>query len=429
MEKIGKKLSEVKVSRRTFLKGAIAGTAAMGAGSLLPRVARAQEKEPILVGITSPLSGNFGDMGAAERRGMEMAMNEFNAKGGVLGRKIEMLLEDTQTNPMVGSRKASRLIKREKVNFLMGEVSSAAAVAIGEVAQAEQTIYINCNGNTDSLTDEKCHRYTFRVAPSVTMFARAVATYLADNVGKKWYFFTHDYTGGHTSALAMRKILEAKGGTFLGETLIPMGTTDFSGQILKMQQAKPEVFIPNVFGTDAINLFKQLNEFGVTKEYGNRMGSILRDYLDCWASGPGIIPGYSCIEWYHDQPQVPGVADFIKRFQKTFPGSPIPIPENNGFTGYIGMKALLLAVEKAGTTDSKAVVKALEGLRYNEPANGSDVYIREWDHQFLTDFYLIRSKQPGEMKDKFDLLEVMAKLPGEKYPKSREESPCKMESL
>jgi branched-chain amino acid transport system substrate-binding protein len=423
-----KKVLEAKVSRRNFLKGAIATTAALGAGSLVPKVTLADEKEPILIGITSPLSGIYGDMGAAERRGMEMAMDEFNAKGGILGgRKVEMIVEDTQTNPMIGSRKASRLIKREKVNFLMGEVSSGAAVAISEVAQAQKTIYINCNANSDALTDEKCHRYTFRVPPSMTEFGRVVAAYMADHVGKKWYFFTHDYTAGHTGTLAMRKVLEAKGGTFLGETLIPIGTTDFSSQIMKVKEINPEVFIVNVWGTDAINLYKQLNEFGMTKEYGNRMGSILRDYLDCWATGPGIIQGYACIEWYHDQPKVPGVQNFIKRYQKAFPGSPIPVPENNTYDGYTGMKALLLAVEKAKTTEMKAVLKALEGLRYHEPANASDVYIREWDHQFLQDFYLIRSRHPNEMRDRTDLFEIIGKFPGEKYAKTREESPCHME--
>jgi branched-chain amino acid transport system substrate-binding protein len=428
MKRQGKKVFEAKVSRRSFLKGAIAGTAALGVGSW-PKVARAQGKEPILVGVTSPLSGTFGDMGAAERRGMEMAMNEFNDKGGLLGgRKVEMIVEDTQTNPMVGSRKASRLIKREKVNFLMGEVSSGAAVAIAEVAQNEGVIYINTNANSDALSDEKCHRYTFRVCASMTMFGRAVAAHMVDNIGKKWYFFTHDYTAGHTGTAAMKKVLEAKGGTFLGETLIPMGTTDFSSQLLKIPQVKPEVFIPNVWGTDAIALYKQMTEFGITKEYKTRMGSILRDFLDVWAAGPGIIPGYACTEWFHLQ-QGAGVADFIKRYQKTFPVSPIPIPENNCYDGYIAMKALLLATEKAGTTDSKAVVKALEGLRFNEPANNCEVYIREFDHQFIMDYFLVRSKDPNEMKDRTDLYEVIAKIPGPKYPKTKEESPCKLEPL
>jgi branched-chain amino acid transport system substrate-binding protein len=425
MEKRVKKLAERKVSRRTFLKGAIASTALLGIGPSWPKIARAQ-KEPILIGVITPLSGIYGDMGAAEKRGMELAMNEFNAKGGVLGRTVEIIAEDTQTNPMIGSRKASRLIKREKVNFLMGGVSSSEAVAISDVAQNEEVIYVATNANSDALTDEKCHRYTFRVPASMTMFAPATATYIVENVGKKWYFFTHDYTAGHSGTAAMKKVLLEKGGQFLGNTLIPFGTTDFSSQIIKLREIKPEVFIANVWGSDAISLFKQLHDFGLTKEF--KIGSVLRDYLDVWATGPGIIPGYACTEWYHIQ-KFHGAANFVKMYQKAYPLATVPIPDNNCYCGYTGMKALLKAVEKARTTDMKAVVRAFEGLRYHEPFDDSDVYVREWDHQFLMDYYLIREKNPSEMKDRTDLSEVLEKIPGTKYPKTREESPCKLENL
>ena len=425
MEKKVKKLLKAQVTRRTFLKGAMAGSAALGVGSLLPRPARAQ-KEPILIGVVTPLSGLFGEYGYSEQRGMELAVNEFNEKGGILGRKIEMMVEDSQSNPMVGSRKASRLIKREKVNFLIGEVSSGAAVAIMEVAQNEGVIHIATNANSDALTDEKCHRYTFRVPPSMTMFARATATWMADHLGKRWYFFSHDYTSGHTGTAAMRKILEAKGGQFLGNTLIPIGTTDFSNQLLMVKQANPDVFVANVWGVDAVNLYKQAYEFGISKQY--KMGSVLRDFLDCWAAGPGIIAGYAGTEWYHLQKNQ-AAADFTKRYQKAYPVAGIPVPENNLYSAYTGMKGLLKGVEKAGTTDTRSVIKALEGLKYFEPINGSEVYVREWDHQFLQDYFLIRSKDPGEMKDRTDLFEVIGKIPGTKYPKTREESPCKLEQL
>jgi branched-chain amino acid transport system substrate-binding protein len=425
MEKRVKKFLKAKVSRRTFLKGAMTGATALGVGSLLPRPARAQ-KEPILIGVVTPLSGFLGEYGYSELKAFEMVLKEFNDKGGVLGRKIETIAEDSQTNPMIGSRKASRLIKREKVNFLIGEVSSGAAVAIMEVAQNEGVLHIATNANSDALTDDKCHRYTFRVPPSMTMFARPVASWMADHLGKRWYFFSHDYTSGHTGTAVMRKILEAKGGQFLGDTLIPIGTTDFSNQLLKVKQVNPDVFVANVWGTDAVNLYKQAYEFGISKQY--KMGSVLRDFFDCWGAGPGILVGYAGTEWYHLY-KTQGSADLIKRYQKMFPIAGIPVPENNFYCAYTGMKALLKAVEKAGTTDTKPVIKALEGLRYYEPINDSEVYVREWDHQFLQDYLVVRSKEPGEMKDRTDVFEVIAKIPGPKYPKTREESPCKLEEL
>jgi branched-chain amino acid transport system substrate-binding protein len=337
-----------------------------------------------------------------------------------------MIHEDTQTNPMVASRKARRLITRDKVKFLIGDSSTGVGVAVGEIAQSEGVIYVNCNANGEALSEEKCHRHMFRVCASMTMLARGGGTWMAQNVGKNWYFLTHDYTAGHSAAEAMKKVLATQGGTLLGETLIPIGTTEFSTHILNIKRMKPAILIISVWGMDGINLHKQLAEFGVSNEW--KIFQIPIDYPDAWALGPGVFRGYGVTDWYHYS-KVPGAADFIKRYQKTFPVAPIPVPENNTYPGYVGMKSMLLAIEKAGTTDAQAVIRAFEGLRYNDPYNDCEVYVREWDHQFMIDYYLVRGKDPKEMKDRTDYFEVMAKIPGKDYAKTKEETLCKLESL
>jgi len=124
--------TEGKSSRRQVLKGTLAVAAAASSVHMWPKILLGQEKI-LSIGVPSPASGNFADMGAAERKGMELAVKDFNAKGGVLGHKVEMLVEDDQTNPMVAARKARALIQRDKVKFLIGGVSSGTVVAIGSV--------------------------------------------------------------------------------------------------------------------------------------------------------------------------------------------------------------------------------------------------------------------------------------------------------
>ena len=133
-----KKLGK-KISRRTFLKGAVAGTALLGPG--IPYIAKkAVAAETLYIGVVSPASGNYADHGMMERMGMQMAADEFKEKG-VLGRPVKLLVEDDETDPAVGARKARRLIEVDKVKFLLGGVSSSVAVSVGEVAQRAGVLY------------------------------------------------------------------------------------------------------------------------------------------------------------------------------------------------------------------------------------------------------------------------------------------------
>jgi len=106
----------------------------------------------VRMGVISPASGNYADMGDAERRGMTMAVEEFNARGGVLGKRIKMIVEDTETDPSAAARKAKKLMERNKVHFMLGAVSSSCANAISEVAQRGNTVYFNTNTNSSTCT-------------------------------------------------------------------------------------------------------------------------------------------------------------------------------------------------------------------------------------------------------------------------------------
>src|SRR3712207_2756833 len=142
-------MSAERVTRRTLLKGA-AGSAVL-AGIGMPAIVKAQS-DAIRIGHLTPVTGFLGPLGEYAQMGIRLAAEEINAAGGVLGRKIELVMEDS-VNPQTGSAKAERLIERDKVAMIIGEISSATALAIGQVANRTQTVFINTGANSDALRD------------------------------------------------------------------------------------------------------------------------------------------------------------------------------------------------------------------------------------------------------------------------------------
>ena len=278
---------------------------------LLSGPAVADDNE-IRLGVISPASGNYADLGAAERRGITMAVEEINAAGGVLGKQVRMIVEDTETNPGAGARKAKKLMERDKVHFMLGAVSSSVAIAISEVAQRGNTIYFNTNTNSSECTAEHCHRTNFRVGPNNHMLVHSVAPFLAEKYGKNWFFITHDYSWGRSGTKTFREILKEVGGKELGEALIPMNTRDFSSYLIKIRNVKPkpDMIMCTIGGVDRSAMFEQIRQFGMDKDF--RWGFSLMDYGDAFAVGPEKAVGIFAAEWYHTI-DAPGVKEFVAK--------------------------------------------------------------------------------------------------------------------
>lgn len=394
---------------------------------LLIVLANASDDE-VRLGVISPASGNYADLGAAERRGITMAVEEINAAGGVLGKKVRMITEDTETNPAVGARKAQKLIERNKVHFMLGAVSSSVAIAISEVAQRANILYFNTNTNSDECTGKYCHRTNFRVGPNNTMLVRAVAPYIARNFGKNWYFITHDYTWGRSGTRSFREILKQEGGKEIGEALIPMGTRDFSSYLIKIRnlKPKPDVIMCTIGGVDRSALFEQIRQFGMDKDF--RWGFSLMDYGDAYAVGPDKAIGTFAVEWYHTI-DAPGVKEFVAKYQQRWPKAGFPIPENNTYQGYIGARELLRAAIRANSLKTSDVIRALEGWTIKDNMKPNPTYIRPWDHQFVQDVIIARMKTPAELAtgDRSDFYKIIGFMKGEEVARSRAENPCKLE--
>ena len=253
------------VKRRTLLKAGLA-IGAMQIAS--PFLVRAKSELPVKIGFDDPLTGTYAALGKNEQIGCEYAIEQINSRGGILGRQVELLVEDlTSTDTGTAVQKARKLIGRDKVDFLLGNVNSAMALALGQVSNELRTLHIVTGGHTDAVTGKDCHWNVFRVCNTTRMETNSVSKILFDKYGKRWYFITPDYAFGHTLQQGFEASLKKFGGTEVGADLTPLGATDFSSYLIKAQAANPDVIIFLTAGEDAVNSLKQAVQFGLDKKF------------------------------------------------------------------------------------------------------------------------------------------------------------------
>src|SRR5512142_2314747 len=176
-----------KFDRRTLMKGA----AALGAFQVAsPFLIEARGEAPIRIGMVDPLTGVYAAPAGNEVMGAKLAIEQINAKGGILGRPVELLVEDSANDVGTGVQKARKLIERDQVNFMIADVNSAIAAAIAQVTNEKKILHIVSGGHTDSITGKDCKWNVFRVCNTTRMEANSVCDILYKKYGKKWHFIT-----------------------------------------------------------------------------------------------------------------------------------------------------------------------------------------------------------------------------------------------
>jgi branched-chain amino acid transport system substrate-binding protein len=399
----GKRITRRRLVKTSAMAAALAGGATlMGPWKHLHVYAQGAKK-PIKLGLTCDASGQYGNSGQDDVRGIRLAIDEFNAKGGVLGRKVEWITADTETNPATGSRVAERFITREECGFLIGAVHSGVANAITQVAAKYGTVYLNTNSSAPSEAGENCSRVKFVWDGNGTNFAKATVKNAVAGVGKNWMLLTNDYVWGHTTSAATKAQVEKAGGKIVDNLLVPQNTRDFTSYLLKIQQAKPDVVATAVGGDDIKALRQQVAQLkmdGKPAWINNQ-----QDWPDIWGA-PDTLFGVFGTTWYHKLP-LPGVADFVKRWQASYKDSPIPVPGNVSYNGYVATRELLRAIERAGGTNNVKVIKELEGLKVSakDRMQHFDAYMDPVTHQMQQTIYLARrNMKPADKTDLFEII-------------------------
>lgn len=411
---------EKGITRRSFIRGA--GIAALTMGFFGPRGKESLAAEPIKIGQITPQTGFLAQMGWFANHGAMLAVDEVNAAGGILGRKVQLILED-EVNPGVAVQKARKLIEKDKVHAIQGTVSSACALAIGDVVQRAKIILVNTGSNSDEIRNKRCHRYVFCTEGCNTQYVSAIGDWLIKNKKfNRWYFITSDYAFGHDLLRVSRNLLQRYKGVELGSELVPTGTTDFSSYLLKIKNAKPDTVFQNLAGTDQTNFFKQYREFRLPFPLA---GGVI-DTVLAWQAGVGNVLGMFPVVWYHTVNKES--LAWSEKFQKLYG----KLPENQAWSDYVGTRCILGAIAKAGSTNGVKIGRALEGFKIN-CLKGRELFFREWDHQLMQPLYVVRGKTREESSDKeFDIFQVMEEVPAKNEPLTaiaipESENICKME--
>lgn len=409
----------VPVQRRTILKAGVA----LGATQVMsPFVIKALGETPVKVGWVDPFSGTYAALGTSQLNGAKIALAEINAKGGILGRQVQILPEDGAADVGQSTVKANKLIDQDHVDFLAGSVSSAVALADSHAANLKGKLYIAVGGHVDTVTGKDCHWNTFKLCSDTWMLAQALSKSLLSKYGKKWYFSTPDYAWGHFLFAGFKEILEKAGGTVLGNELMPLGATDFSSVLIKIQQAKPDVIIVLQGGNDFVNCMKQAAQFGMTKTFPFGYGLVELEPLAALPEEARL--GWGVMEWWWDQPNQPHVKAFVDKYRKTYASSSQSTPSARSWLGYVAMHSIALAATKANSVDSVKCAHAMEGMKLPpEVALEPDApFYRAGDHQcMITQF--VGEVAKGPYPNLFTVHDVIG---GAGLARTPEEKDCKL---
>jgi branched-chain amino acid transport system substrate-binding protein len=410
-----------RYSRRTLLKAgaALAGTSALG----FPALVRGQT-EKIKIGHLTPLTGFLGALGAYAQLGIRMAEQEINQAGGVMGRQLDITSEDS-VNPATAATKAQRMLDQDGVAVLMGEINSASALIIMQVAERNKRLFMQIGARSDALRGKNCNRYTFHVDIPSTVMVNAVGKALVrDNMmkDKKFYTLTADYIFGHDLARAAKSFFDANGGNLIGDELVATDVTDFSPYLLKIRQAKPDVVCSNLAGNQVTTLIKQYAKFGLPYPI---VGFNLNT-ADAWAAGDGNLSGTWPTVWYHTS-DVPASKTFVTNFIKKN-GKP---PENHAWIEYVSLKMMAQAMNEVSSTDTDKLIAYFEKETQFDILKGRSGYFRSWDHQLMQEAYPFTVKAKGKARDQWDTLELGAAIPSpneslESIALTKQQNPCSM---
>ncbi|MDR2724980.1 MAG: ABC transporter substrate-binding protein [Candidatus Adiutrix sp.] len=382
---------------------------------VLSPAAQAEAQTPIKIGVISPVTGNYGDHGLTERNGMEMALKELGGK--ILGRPVELVVDDDETNPDAAARKVRARAERDGIKIYMGGVSSSTALAIAPVVQEFGGLYFATNPNGDTITSTQAVRNVFRSPPNMSSLARAATNYAIDNLGKKFFFITHDYSWGHSGTQWARDVLKKRGGTEVGEIKVPMGTSDFSAQLLQIRNSGAEVLMITCAGFDNVALLKQMAEYKIHDVI--KVVYTLEDFIDSYNLGPEVQHGYSATEVFWNE--TPKMEAASKKYGELFPNAPFPVFDCTNYNGYLAIMALNEAAEKAGTVDDiPKLIQALEGLELKDNLRNEPSVFDARTHQLLSKVVMIEKNPKATGLAMWKVIDI---IDATKYEMTREENP------
>src|SRR3974390_2835028 len=398
MDKIG------QLNRRTVLKTALAASVAQVAS---PFVIRAGAADAIRIGMVDPLTGVYAAVAQNEVIGAKFAIEQSNAKGGCMGRPLELLVEDSANDVGTGLQKTRKLIERDNVQFIIGDVNSGVAQAMAQVTNEKKVLHVVSGGHTDGITGKDCKWNVYRVCNTTRAEANSVSELLFKNYGKKWHFITPDYAFGHTLQQAAAANLQKLGGTITGNELTPLGTASFSAYLIKWRAATRDVWLVLPQGSDMVNCLKQIAQFGIDKQI--HVAGLQQELESLEAMPPDARAGVWMFEWSWKPPQTPGLDQFVAESRKRSGGK---VPTARTWFGYTSVWTYALAANQEKSLDGVKLAKALGNFELPPEVKlqPNKVYYREGDPQLIATAFVGKAlqKPAGDPEDLFQVDSMVA---------------------
>src|SRR3954454_13780664 len=398
--------------RKIFPAAMLVAVALMG---LLPLSAHCQER--IRIGVLNDQSGVFSTyQGIGSVVAAQMAVEDYGAKAA--GRPVEVITADHQNKTDVGVAIARRWYENENVDAIFDLPNSAIALAVATMSEQKNKVFVGSGAGTALLSGEKCTPNTVHWIYDTYAYGRGLGNAVVAQGGKKWFFLTADYAFGHDLEKQASEAVKASGGEVLGAVRHPIGTADYASYLLQAQASGADVIGIANAGDDTIASMKQAAEFGLTKKarlVGLVLGMNGLPALTLQAAqGAQIMNPY-----YWDLND--GTRAFAKRFAERHAQHNYPNDMQAGV--YASVIHYLKAVEKAGgARDGKAIVAAMKAIPTDDPLFGKGA-IRQ-DGRKIHPLYLLQVKTPDESTSKWDLLRVVATIPGEQAFRPESEGNC-----
>ena len=375
--------------------------AALATVLAMPMLSVRAQTGPIRIGFPVPLTGAFGAEAQDQVRAAELAVAQFNTSGGLAGRNAELLVRDDRLNPGEAATRTLELIEKDRADFIVGGLSAAVQLAINNVTKQRKVLF-NSISQSDAINEAAdASRWTFHEALNPHMTAGAVGRYVFPKFGKRVAFLTADYAYGHEMVRGFQSAGAPLGIEVVADIRHPIGTSDYSPFLPRIQALKPDVLCICNFGRDQQISMKQATDFGLKRT--TKLVAPVLLYTARVAAGAeafaGVIGGTSY--YWRLEDTVPSARAFNDAFRAMHGGR---VPSDYGALGYAGVTTVLAAVRAAGSTDTEQVVDALSALKYD--AYKGKQYYRGCDHQSVQSVLIIGSKdKPGAGDaDLFDIL-------------------------
>ncbi len=391
-----------------------------------PNPAACEINESIRIGLNYPETGPYSVQGLDQLRAATLAVEEINETGGILGRRVELVVRDSKSRVDLTYKNVAELIDTEKVSMVFGGSASSVAVAASDVCQKKKVLFFGTLTYSTATTGSEGNRYTFRECYNSWMGAKILASYLSSRYPaetNKYFYITADYTWGYTTESSMRYFTSTEDRTVHKRIQTPFpGATDkdFSKAIAFAKIINPDVLVLVLFGKDMSSAIRQATIQGLKAKMQIVVPNLTLGMAE--SGGPKVMEGViGALPWSWKVPYEYNYSAgmiFVEKFGKRFGR----YPSTSGASAYTIVYQYRDAVQRAKTLNSADVIRALEGHTYQQLKDKQTW--RPFDHQSIQTVYAVKCKpKAAVLKDKFklDFFEIIDSMPGAEAVRTRDE--------